>query len=283
MGFFDDITGGIFESKVKGEGFQEIPLTDIQKKAEQYMGDLLEGKEVFEPRRIAEFPPAMQEAIAMVDKIMKGGIPEIDQAIAVTADRMTAPPEQVPGLKGLFDRTRELGADLLGRTQRGLAMTGNLPSESSAGERIYGRTLQDIIEGLITAAYPFYAQGLEAKLRAPGELAALGTQRVTTPLNLATTVGRLPMEKEQSEFDAILEAIRKTQEFPYAAKAPIAGNILGQQMYAYNPGQQQPSTFSQIANPLAMLGSAAILKGGKATPPKSPYNADYLGGYGGGF
>lgn len=248
--------------KVKGEGFQKIPLTETQKTAEQYMGDLLEGKETFDPRRIAEFPPAMQEAIAMVDKIMKGGIPEIDQAIKVTADRMMAPPETVPGLPGLYTKARELGADLLGRTQRGLAMTGNLPSESSAGEKIYGRTLQDIIEGLVTAAYPFYAQGLEAKYRAPMELAALGTQKVTTPLSLATTVGALPMEKEQSEFDAIFEATRKTQEFPYGRPAEIASSLLGETMYAYNPGQQQPSTFSQIANPLAMLGSAAIMKGG---------------------
>ena len=246
----------------KNEGFKQIPLTENQKKAEQYLGGLLEGKEVFEPRKIAEFPPAVQEAIATVDRIMKGGIPEIDQAIKVTADRMMAPPETVPGLEGLFTKTRELGADLLGRTQRGLAMTGNLPSESSAGEEIYGRTLQDIIEGLVTAAYPYYSQGLEAKYRAPMELAALGTQKVTTPLSLATTVGRLPMEREQSIFDAILEAKRKTKEFPYQAQAPIASSLLGEQMYAYNPGQQQPSNFSQIAQPLAMLGSAAIMKGG---------------------
>lgn len=253
-----------FKGGVEGEGFQQIPLTEGQKKAEQYLTDLLEGKEVFEPRQIAEFPPAMQEAIAMVDRIMSGGIPEIDQAIKVTADRMMAPPEQVPGLEGLFSRTKELGADLLGRTQRGLALTGNLPSESSAGEKIYGRTFQDILNELVTAAYPFYAQGLEAKFRAPMELASLGTQKVTTPLNLATTVGALPMQRQQSIFDAILEATRKTQEFPYSrdGKANIASNILGQQMYAYNPGQYQPSTFSQIAQPLAMLGSAAIMRGG---------------------
>lgn len=274
MGFFDEITGGIFESKVKGEGFKKIPLTEIQKTAEQYLGDLLSGKEVFDPRRIAEFPPAMQEAIAMVDRIMKGGIPEIDQAIQVTADRMMAPPETVPGLEGLFERTREMGADLLGRTQRGLAMTGNLPSESSAGEKIYGRTFQDILEGLITAAYPYYAQGLEAKYRAPMELASLGTQRVTTPLNLATTVGALTMQKEQSEFDAILEAIRKTKEFPFQVQAPIASNLLGQQMYAYNPGTYQPSPFSQIAQPLSMLGSAAIMKGAGTGGGIKPLNPE---------
>lgn len=251
MSVFSDI----FLGGTKGEGFKEIPLTEIQKNAEKYLGDVLEGTETFDPRKIAEFPPAMQEAIALVDRVMKGGIPEIEQAIQVTADRMMAPPEQVPGLEGVYQQTRELGADLLGRTQRGLALTGNLPSESSAGERIYGRTLQDILEGFIKAAYPYYAQGLEAKYRAPMELASLGTQKVTTPLSLATTVGALPMEREQSIFDAIFNAARKTQEFPYAAKTPIAGGILGQQMYGYNPGMFVPSAFSQIAEPVASLVS----------------------------
>ena len=258
MGWFSDI----FSSDTKDEGFKKIPLTETQKKAEEYLGNLLEGKETFDPRQIAEFPPAMQEAIAMVDKIMAGGIPEIDQAIKITADRMMAPPEQVPGLEGLFERTREMGADLLGRTKRGLAMTGNLPSESSAGEKVYGRTWQDIMNEMVTSAYPYYAQGIDAKNRAPMELASLGTQKVTTPLSLATTVGRLPMDREQSVFDAILEAARKTQEFPYAGKAPVASNIMDQQMYTYNPGTTSPSMFSQIANPLATLGSAAMLSGG---------------------
>lgn len=256
--FFSDL----FSSNTKGEGFEAIPLTETQKKAEEYLGNLLEGKETFDPRQIAEFPPAMQEAIAMVDKMMAGGIPEIDQAIKITADRMMAPPEQVPGLEGLFDRTKEMGADLLGRTKRGLAMSGNLPSESSAGEKVYGRAWQDIMNEMVTSAYPFYAQGIDAKNRAPMELASLGTQKVTTPLNLATTVGRLPMEREQSVFDAILEAARKTKEFPYGRPAEIAGNLLREPMYAYNPGTTSPSIFSQIAQPVATLGGAAMMSGG---------------------
>lgn len=255
MSFLDSIFG----SQTKGEGWEEKPLTESQKSAEKYLEDLIAGKVTFEPRKIAEFPPAMQEAIAQVDKIMAGGIPEIDQAIQVTADRMMAPPEQVPGLEGLFSRTREMGADLLGRTKRGLALTGNLPGESSAGEKIYGRTFQDIMNEMVTSAFPFYSQGLEAKYRAPSELANLGIQKATIPLNLATTVGALPMQKEQSEFDAIMEAVRKTQTFPYDAQAGIASGLLNREAYAYNPGTTSPSIFSQVAAPLAMLGSAAIM------------------------
>lgn len=241
----------------EGAGFEQIPLTENQKKAEQYLADIVSGSQTFDPRKIAEFSPAMKEAIIQVDRIMKGGIPEIESAIDVIAKRMTGPVEEVPGLEGLFTKTRELGAELLGKDKRALALMGNLPSESSAGERIYGRTLQDIMNELVTSAYPFYSQGLAAKLQAPMDLASLATAKTTLPLTLATSIGALPYERQQSILDAIFEAQRKTQEYPYQA----AANLLGQQMYAYNPGTYQPSTFSQIAQPLAMLGSAALMRG----------------------
>jgi hypothetical protein len=283
FGIDDVLVGGLIGAgigasagggKVKGEGFKKIPLTEEQKRAERYLGELLEGRVKFEPRKIAEFSPAMQKAIEMVNNIMEGGIPEIEQAIKVTVDRMMGEPETVPGLEGLFERTKEMGADLLGRTQRGLALTGNLPSESSAGEMIYGRTLRDIMNELITAAYPFYAQGLAEKYKAPQQLANLGVMKTTIPLNLATTVGKLPMEREQSVLDAIMEATRKTKEFPFGRKADIASSLLKNPMYAYNPGTYVPSTLSQIAQPLAMLGSAAIMSGGKGvnTNQFNPYS-----------
>ncbi len=257
----------------KDGGFEPIPMTEQQRKAEEFLGKLLEGKVTFDPRKIAEFPPAMQKAIEHVDQIMKGGIPEIEQAIQVTAERMMAPPEQVPGLEGLFERTKEMGADLLGRDKRALALTGNLPSESSAGEKIYGKTLRDIMNQFITSAYPFYAQGLEAKYRAPMDLANLGIQKTTIPLSLATTIGALPMQRQQSEFDAIMEATRKTKEFPYQAQAPIASDLLGHQMFAYNPGTYQPSTLSQIAMPLAMLASSAMMRPSAPGGSFSDYSA----------
>ena len=119
--------------------------------------------------------------------------------------------------------------------------------------------MQDIMGEFITSAYPFYSQGLAAKFAAPGQLANLATQQVTTPMALATTVGALPRGIEQDTLNSIFEAMRKTQEFPYQTQAPIAGQIMGQQRYMYDPGTVSPSIFSQMAPLIGMLGAAAIM------------------------
>lgn len=258
MGLFDSIFG----SKEKGGGFKEIPLSESQKFSDQWLWDLLKRIETFAPRQIAGLTPAERGAVGIAEKTVSGGIPGVSEARQALTKRMTGAPEQVPGLKGLFAKTRELGANLMGSTKRGLAMTGNLPSESSRGERIYGRTLQDIMEGLVTAAFPFYSQGLAAKLAAPGELANLGMQDVSMRTGIGTTVGALPRQIEQSIFDAILEAVRTTQTFPYQAQAPIAQNIMGQTRYGYQPPTISPSIFSQIAGPAAQVASAYFSGGG---------------------
>lgn len=267
MGLWDSIFG----SKESGGGFQEIPLKPSQEFADQWLWDLLKRIETFAPRQIAGLTPAERGAVGLAERTVSEGIPGVREAQQVLTERMTGDVEQVPGLEGLFTRTRELGADLLGRTKRGLGMTGNLPSESSRGARIYGRTLQDIMNEMVTAAYPFYAQGLAAKLAAPGELAGLGMQDVSMRTGLGTTVGGLPRQIEQSIFDAIQEAVRTTQTFPYQAQAPIAQNIMGETRYAYQQPTVSPSIFSQIAQPAAMLGGAYLMGGGSL--PR-------LGGYG---
>lgn len=249
---------GFFSTSTKDRGWEEIPLAPSQKFADQWMWDLLKKIETFAARKIAPMTPAERGAVGISERVVSEGIPGVAEAQRVLTKRMTGDVEQVPGLRGLFEKTRELGADLMGRTKRGLQKTGNLPSESSRGARIYGRTGQDIMEGLITAAFPFYSQGLEAKYAAPGQLASLGMQDVSMRTGLGTTVGGLPRQIQQSIFDAIQEAIRMTQTFPYSAQAPMAQNIMGQQRYAFNEGVKSPSIFSQIAGPAAYLGGAYL-------------------------
>lgn len=273
----------LFGSQESGGGFKKIPLAPSQEFADKWLWDLLKRIETFAPRQIAGLTPAERGAVGIAEKTVSGGIPGVREAQQVLTKRMTGAPEQVPGLKGLFAKTRELGANLMGSTKRGLAMTGNLPSESSRGARIYGRTGQDIMEGLVTAAFPFYSQGLAAKYAAPGELANLGMQDVSMRTGLGTTVGALPRQIEQSIFDAILEAVRTTQTFPYTTQAPIAQNIMAETRYGYQEPTISPSIFSQIAN------MVSAFKGGGTTPQVAPspkYSPGYTGssgttGYGG--
>lgn len=286
---------GFFSSSTKDRGWEAIPLAPSQQFADQWLWDLLRRIETFAPREIAPMTPAERGAVGLAERTVEGGIPGLNQAIQVLTQRMTGDVEQVPGLKGLFTKTRELGSNLLGRTKRGLALTGNLPTESSRGEKIYGRTLQDIMEGLVTAAFPFYSQGLAAKIAAPGQLAGLSTADVMTRTGLGTTVGGLPRQIEQSVLDAILEAVRTTQTWPWQAQAPVAQNIMNQQRYAFNEGITSPSIFSQIANMVSafrgggtspqttVVGTARPAGGGGAGVPRQYQPSTQYGPYGAPF
>lgn len=259
MGFFSDLFGGGDDDGDRSP-WTAIKLSESQKFADKFLWDLLKKIEKFAPRRIAGLTPAERGAVGITERVVSEGVPGVSEAMQVLTQRMAGDPEQVPGLEGLFTKTRELGADLLGRTKRGLAMTGNLPTESSRGERIYGRTLQDILEGLVTAAFPFYSQGLAAKYAAPGQLASLGMQDVSMRTGLGTTVGALPRQIEQSVYDAILEAQRTTQTFPYT-KAPVAQSIMNQQRYIYEQPYAQPNMFNQMSPMIGQMGGS-LLKGG---------------------
>lgn len=258
MGFFDSLFG----SKEKGGGFKQIPLTEDQKKASAFLEQLMNSFMTFAPRQIAGLTSAERGAVGIAERTVSGGIPGVNEAMQVLAKRMTGDPEQVPGLEGLFARTKELGANLLGRTKRGLALTGNLPTESSRGGKIYGRTLQDIMNEMVTSAFPFYSQGLAAKYAAPEQLAQMGMQDVSMRTGLGTTVGGLPRQIQQSIFDAILEASRMTQTAPYQFQAPVAQNIMSQQRYAYQQPTVSPSIFSQVANMISAIRGGGTSSGG---------------------
>lgn len=240
---------GYFGSKGRdgGGGFEALPQSPSQQRMEKLLEQIATQKVTFKPRQIAPITEA-EKAIA--------DIPGLNEAIEKIRRIMTGPVETLPGIEGLYGKTRELGADLLGSTKRGLVMSGHLPSESSRGEKIMGRTWQDIQNEFITAAYPFYAQGLEAKLNAPTTLANLATQRAT----MKGAVGETERGIEQSILDAILEATRKTKMAPYNINAPIAQGIYGSTQYGYKEQFLQPSTFSEMAPIIGQLAAAAILK-----------------------
>ena len=281
MGLWDSIFG----SQEKGGGFKEIPLSESQKFADKWLWDLLKKIETFAAREIAPLAPAERGAVGIAEKTVSGGIPSVNQAMQVLTKRMTGDVEQVPGLEGLFAKVRELGSNLLGSTKRGLGMTGNLPTESSRGEKIYGRAFQDIMNEMVTAAYPFYSQGLAAKFAAPGQLANLGFQDVATRTGLGTTVGALPRQIEQSILDAIFEARRMTQTFPYMQQGPrgVAEGIMSQGRYGYQEPTVSPSIFSQVANMVSAVRGGGTSSQAAPSPKYSPNYTGYSGmtGYGG--
>lgn len=256
MGLWDSIFG----SKEKGGGFKQIPLSESQKFSDQWLWNLLKQIETFAAREIAPLTAAEKGAVGIAERTVSGGIPEVNLAKQTLTKRMDEPFDvnQVPGLKGLFTKILELGSNLMTGTKRGLQMTGNLPSESSRGAKIYGRTGQDIMNELTTSASNLIQPYMMDKLSLPERVANLGRQDVSTRTGIGTSVGALPRQIEQSIFDAILEAVRMTQTFPYQAQVPVAQNIMGQQRYAYQQPYIEPSIFSQIAAPVATVAGAYL-------------------------
>lgn len=252
----------IFETKTEGRGWGAIPQSELQKRMEKFLEDLATMAQEFEARKIAPLTEAERGAVGIAEKTVAEGSPGMTEAIDTIRKIMYGPIEELPGLEGALQRIGEVGARALGSKKRSLAATGNLPSESSKGRDVYGRLMTDVEKEMITAAYPFYAQGMEAKLNAPVTLANLGVQDVATRTGVGTTTGALPRTIEQSILDAIFEATRTTQTWPYGAPAGIASNLLNKQAYAFDPGISSPSFFSQIAQPLATLGGAYMMRGG---------------------
>ena len=269
--FFSDF----FSSTRKGEGWEAIPLSESQKLADKIQEAMLKAKEIFEPRGIAGLTDIEEMAVNAVRKMLKGGITGFDEAISSIKDIMTKPitPESVPGVSGLFKKAQELGSSLLGKTQRRLQLGGNLPSESSAGTKIYGRTWQDILDSFITSASSLYQPYVSAKLSAPERLASLSERKVTTPVSMGTTVGKVPRDINQQVLDAIFEAQRMTQTFPYTFTAPYAQGVMGQERYAWDPGVTSPSIFSQIASAVTPIATASILRKNPSTTPSNWSNA----------
>lgn len=266
MGLFDSVFG----SQTKGEGFEKIPLSESQKIADAKRQEILQKKEVFQPREIAGLTKAEQMAVNEVTGMMSRGIPGVSEAMDAVRGFMNPDlsPKNIPGLSGLFQQVQELGSSLMGKTKRGLAMTGNIPSASSSGTKVLGRTFQDILDRFTTAAYPFYQQQLSNMYSAPERLASLGMGDVTTRTGMAMTTGAAPRTIQQQINDAIFEAKRKTQGFPYDVTFPMTSDVMGEERYGWNPGTTSPSIFSQIASgvgavaPFLMSGGLSLGGGG---------------------
>ena len=270
MGLWDDIFG----SKEKGGGFEEIPLTAGQKRAEKYLEDLYKGKVSFAPRKIAGLTESEQRAVDIVTKVMRKGIPEIGEAKEYVGKMMREPitPGTIPGFEGVYGKYKQLGSEMMGKTMAGLQLTGNLPRESSPGGKVAMRTAQNVMNEFISSILPIYSQMLSAKTSAPERYAGLATSEITTPVGLGTTVGARPRELEQSILDAVMEAKRLTKTFPFTAQAPVAQGVYGAQRYAYQPPTVSPSLFSQIAGPASMVAAGYLMgPGASAASAATPW------------
>lgn len=216
----------------------------------------------FEPLGTAPLAPGQTAAIGAGTQVAQGGIPGMNEAVSAIRDIMTGDVSQVPGLAGLFAKVGELGSNLVGSTRTGLSMTGNLPSQSSRGERVMGRTVQDIMEGLVTSAFPFFQQGLQAKLDAPMDLANVAERATTAPINVGMTTGALEQGQEQNILNRIFEAIRSTQKAPFNLQAPVAQSIMKQEMFTGRKQQPGASDASEVAGFMQMVPLIMALAGG---------------------
>lgn len=244
---------GFFDTKTKKIKFQPIPLSGSQQVSDQFLQDLVQKNLQFQPQGTAPLAPGQQAAIGAGTQVAQGGIPGMNDAVSAIRDIMTGDVSQVPGLAGLFAKVKELGSNLVGSTRTGLSMTGNLPSQSSRGERVMGRTVQDIMEGLVTSAFPFFQQGLQAKLNAPMNLANVAERATTTPINVGLMTGGVEQGQEQDILNRIFEAIRTTQGAPFNLQAPVAQNIMNQQRFIGQAQQPGASDASEVAGFMQMI------------------------------
>ena len=74
MGLLDVVgsglgVGNIFESKTEDRGFQEIPLTDIQKQAEEFLASLFKGAAPLQ--KVAGLSELEKQAVVLASQFVK--------------------------------------------------------------------------------------------------------------------------------------------------------------------------------------------------------------------
>ncbi len=267
MGFLDNISGilgeDIFKTQAEGGGFQEIPLTEDQKKAAKFLENLLSKQVTFKPRQIAGLTDTEQQGIKSLRGLLGfepggAGFPKSEAretAIAETTRTATTPVgdvSKIPEIQNVIASITEEGNRIANRLSRSLQTTGTLTS--SLGGKALGRQVQNIQKTLAVPLLEETRFRTGRKDVATQFLETLARGEETDVLNkfaLLDRFGGKEREITQSQLDAIFEAMRQTQLFPFNTQAGIAANILGEQRFAFQEPILSPSIFSQVAGAAA--------------------------------
>jgi len=229
MGFFTSESGGV----------EVAPQAPWQKKGRKYLEGLLGRNVEFEPAPVAGMSGIEQMGLGALEQFVSGaGFEDPRSSPYWTALRDISKREEAEAVQGLRRRHQ---------------LSGMLESSPSYfGEADVRREYGEGRMGLLGELYEN-----ERIRNSPMARAQAGL-----------TLGSLPRMLEQMEQDAAYQAAMRTQMFPFETQANIAQSLMSHQPSTYMSAPQ-PSGFSQVAGPLAMLMMATSMMGNPFASPTS--------------
>ncbi len=169
---------------------------------------------------------------------------------------------QDPSIKGLLAVLDERGSREANRLNRGLTLRG---VSGGAGQDALGRGLQDIQNNILATLAPYAESSKNRRVSAAQILNQLGEGSTLNRLNALSSTGGLSRQIEQLQNSAEYQRVMQQLLFPYREQLGVAQTLVGA------PSEralvQTPSTFSQIAEPVAQVVGAFM--GGGSHPTQS--------------
>jgi len=255
----------LFESDVKGEGFEKIPSTPVQDSARNYLNNLLATPVKYPTQKIAGMTGAEEKGQDILNEFLDAGeSPERAGALSYLKQTLDSPVNvmDLPEIKALLstieNQTEDLVNSSLRRTQiEGMGHSG--PQGSAVGREIVkGKT------SMVASLAPYLAEQRANKLTAAGIINNLVTSSEGTTLNklgAASSFGALPREIQNQQDAADYQKKVNDILAKYNLQGSAASQLLNETSYMYNPGVESPSIMSQLMPGVgAGIGAYAALK-----------------------
>lgn len=239
--FFSDL----INPNVKGRGFEEVPLNQIQQDAEKFLADRF--KQGAPLQQVAGLSDLEKTAVELASRFVTSPVtPELQEAIDLTRKTATTPVDvtKVPELAALIEQTEEFGQRESNRLAQSIQIRGG--AGSTGGRNVLGQQLKSVQSNILATLAPFASTLRQIRENAVGRLGQLGLQKTGEELS-KISVGQEVGGMVRGIQDRINAALFNQQLFPFTAQAPIAAGLLNRQAFAFDPGVVTPPTGQSIA------------------------------------
>ena len=247
----------LFGTKTKGRGYQEVPLTNAQLKAQKGLLSIGTTPMSSSTRQIAPATGTERDTFygpeSLLGNYATSGAPgTLQEAIKQSMGIANTPVDinNIPGMGSVLKLATEAGDRYLNRTARTLKGTGNLRSSTGAG--VLGRAAGEATAQVAATMAPYAERATERKFQNIPLLGQLGEAQEKTVWNRMEAVQRFNIERSlvQQGYNAVhakqLADIQiKLQQEQMRLQALAA--VLGREGYQFSPGVSSPSIFSQLA------------------------------------
>ena len=272
---------GFFDTRVRDRGWEEVPMTDAQLKAQAGLFNIGKTAHDAPTRQIASATGTERDAFygpeSLLGRYAGSGAPEtLSEAMKQSLNIARTPVDimKIPGMDSVFELAKRAGDRYLNRTARTLKGTGNLRSSTGAG--VLSRAAGEATAGIASTMAPYAESATERKFRNISLLGQLGESEEQTINNRLEAVQRFNLERSliQQGYDAtqakqMADIQIKLQQEQMRLQALAA--IFGREGFAFNQGISSPSMFSNLATGVSAGVSLFGGGGGGGTP-------DFYGG-----